>query len=230
MKRLPFLGLLFGLSLLAYCGMLFASEANELRKKALAIKKEAALLAERGNTEEAEHLFREAKRLFVTADQLDSKESYKHADQLRKKLQDLQAMERKLRETKIPEAARAEIRENIIRTQRELDMIQMHAKITVRPEFREHAEKLDVATRRIHHLRVAAQNLKMAEANDLAAELMKRAEAMEREVHEARKRLTAEIQKARGPEPGEDIVRELRAEVERLRAEVRELRQRLERR
>jgi polyhydroxyalkanoate synthesis regulator phasin len=89
---------------------------------------------------------------------------------------------------------------------------------------------LEAATRRIHHLRVAAQNLKMAEAHELAHEIMKKAESMERDVQERKKRLAAEIQKAHGGEHGPDVVRELRAEIERLRAEVKELRQKVEKR
>jgi polyhydroxyalkanoate synthesis regulator phasin len=89
---------------------------------------------------------------------------------------------------------------------------------------------LEVASRRIHHLRVAAQNLKMAEAHDLAHDLMEKAESMERDVQEGKKRLAAEMQKAHGGEHGPDVVRELRAEIERLRAEVKELRQKVEER
>jgi prefoldin subunit 5 len=108
------------------------------------------------------------------------------------------------------------------------------------PELRAHAEKLEAAVRRIHHLKVAAENLKMAEAHDLAHDIMEKAESMEREVHEGKKRLDAEIQNFRlgehwqrrehWPEHVMDIVQALKTEIEHLRAEVKELRQNVEKR
>ncbi len=101
-------------------------------------------------------------------------------------------------------------------------------------ELHAHAENLEAASRRIHHLKVAAENLKMAEVHDLASDLMQKAGAMERDVQEGRKRLDAEIQKRHGkehgPEHAPDIVQELKREIEHLRAEVKELRQKLEQR
>ena len=44
--------------------------------------------------------------------------------------------------------------------------------------------RLEAAARRIHHIRLAAQNLKMAEVHDLAHQLMQKAEAMEREMQD----------------------------------------------
>ena len=70
----------------------------------------------------------------------------------------------------------------------------------------------------------------MAEAHDLAHQLMEKAEAMEHEVQEGKKRLAAKMQKAHGGEHGPDVVRVLKEEIERLRAEVKELRQKVEKR
>ncbi len=76
--------------------------------------------------------------------------------------------------------------------------------------------------------------MKLAEAHDLAHDIMEKAESMEREVHEGRKRLDAEIEniprREHGPENAPDIVQALKKEIEHLRAEVKELRQNLEKR
>ena len=89
---------------------------------------------------------------------------------------------------------------------------------------------LEAASRRILYLRLAAQNLKQAEAHDLALQLMEKAEAMDRDVQEGKKRLAAEMQKVHGGDSGPNILRELKEEIERLRAEVKELRQEVEKR
>jgi len=103
-------------------------------------------------------------------------------------------------------------------------------KVELPPEFRPHAEKLEAAARRIHHIRLAAQNLKMADAHDLAYKLMEKADAMEQELHEGKPRMAAAMQESHHQQgeqlPG--VVRELRAEIERLRAEIRELSQKVE--
>ena len=90
--------------------------------------------------------------------------------------------------------------------------------------------KLDAQVRRIHHLRVAAENLKQAQVHDLAHDLMEKANGIEREVRAARIRLAEETYRLRGP--GQELppapratIRELQTENERLRAELNELRQ-----
>ena len=97
------------------------------------------------------------------------------------------------------------------------------------PEFHERAEQLELADRRIHHMRVAAENLVIAEMHELAREVMERAEGMERELHEAREQLEAEQheERERHEEHGPEMVRELREEIKRLRSEVEELRDEL---
>ncbi len=72
----------------------------------------------------------------------------------------------------------------------------------------------------------------MAEMHDLAHKLMEQAEEMERDVQEAKQRLSAEMHKRqeRHGDHGPDVVRELKEEVQRLRAEVKELSQKVEKR
>jgi len=204
------------------------------------MRKEASVLAGRGNKDQAERLEQEAGELLKAAERMELKAKGqgeqgdrpgidKEMQRLKGQLQELLAKEKKLREAKASEKELSAVREQIAGTERELHAI--HARQgKLPPEFREQAEKLEAASRRIHHLRVAAENLKMAEAYDLARQLMEKSEAMEREVQEGKKRLAAEIQKAHGREHGPDVVRELMEEIERLRAEVKELRQKVEKR
>lgn len=238
MQRTTLSGMIVGL-LLLWGGVLLASEADELREKAKAMRQKASALAEQGNMEQAERLARESGELLEAAERLELKAKGngepgidKEVRHLKERLQDLLAKEKKMREANAPEKELAAVREQIAGTERELHTIHAHhaGHGKLPPEFHAQAEKLETASRRIHHLRVAAENLKMAEAHDLAHQLMEKAEAMEREVQEGKKRLAAEIQKAQGGEHGPNVVRELKQEIERLRAEVKELRQQVERR
>jgi hypothetical protein len=81
-------------------------------------------------------------------------------------------------------------------------------------------------------MRVAAQNLQMAEMHDVAHKIMEQAEAMERDVQNAKRQLEAEMHRGheRHGEHGPDVVHELKQEIERLRAEVKELSQKVEKR
>jgi len=81
-------------------------------------------------------------------------------------------------------------------------------------------------------MRVSAQNLKIAEAHDLAHQLMKKAKAMERDLQVGKQRLAAAMQEVQSHQGEQmpDIVRELRAEIERLQVEVKELSQKGEKR
>jgi hypothetical protein len=231
------------LGLLLLCGgVLVASEADELRERAKAMRKEASILAERGNKEQAERLEREAGELLEAAERVELKvkgredgdrpDIDKEVQRLKERLHDLLAKEKKLREANASERELAAVREQIAGTERELHAIHAHhaGQGQLPPEFRAQVEKLEAATRRIHHLRVAAENLKLAEAHDLAHQLMEKAEAMEREIEEGKKRLAAEMRAVHGGQHGPEVVRELKEEIERLRAEVRELRQKIDQR
>ena len=68
------------LTMLTLAGVLWASEADELREKARAMQREAAELAERGHREEAENLERNAIKMLEEAekrerDRLDQSEA-----------------------------------------------------------------------------------------------------------------------------------------------------------
>lgn len=243
MQRTFLSGMILGFLLFCCGGVLVASEVDELRERAKAMRREASVMAERGNKEQAERLMRESVELMEAAEQLELKDKGPgeqgghpnidtHVRHLTERLQALVATEQKMRDAKAPEKALAEVREQIAGTERELKMIHAHhARLgEIPPEIRAQAEQLEVATRRIHHLRVAAQNLKIAEVHDIAHQLMVQAESMERDVQEAKGRLAAQMQKAHGGGLGPDVVQDLRAEIERLRTEVKELRQKVEKR
>lgn len=230
--------------LLALCGShLSASEADELRERAKSMRAEAAALAEGGNPEKAERLLQEANRLLETAERSQAKaepreevrERHTHEQEvqhLKERLRDLHAREKELRAAEAPEQELAEVREQIAGTEQELrKFLARHERsMSVRQEWGPHAERLAAAQRRVHHLRVAAENLKLAEAHDLAHEIMRRAETMELEIQEAKKRLMADMRQGQEEPHGPGNVRDLRAEIERLRAEVKELRQQAEKR
>jgi len=188
------------------------------------LEKESVKLLEAAERMEQKNKERGEKR-----DRPDIDKEVRH---LKDRLNDLAAKERKMKEAQAPKQELAEVREQISGTERELDMIHLrHAgKAELPPEYRPQAEKLEAVARRIHHIRVAAENLKLAEAHDFAHQLMEKAEVMERELQEGKQRLAAEMQKLQGVKDGPEIGRDLRAENERLRSEIKELRQKVENR
>jgi chromosome segregation ATPase len=244
MQRITLSGMILGLLLLCTGGVLLASEADELRERAQAMRKKASVVAEQGDKELAERLERESVELLQAAERMELQAKGhgerqvrpgidKEVQQLKERLQDLLAKEQKIREVmKDPEAMLSKVHEQISATERELQAIHAHQaeRGEHRPDFQAQAEKLAVASRRIQHLRVAAENLKLAEEHDLAHKLMEQAEAMERDVQKAKQRLAAEMNERHGQqeEHGPEVVRELRAEIERLRAEVKELSRKIE--
>lgn len=216
-----------------------AFQADELREKARAIQKEATAWADRGRVEAAERLMRlvtelleEAERQEVRAREKGPRpEVEREIGRLKERLQDLLARERQLREDDAPEPERAEVREQIAGTERELAALRERIDPgTPGPEFEAQARKIEEAARRIHHIRIAAENLKAAEAHDLAMKLVEKAEVMERDLREAKERLAREMDRRGKPDPRDAEIRELREQNERLRAEIQELRRNLERR
>ena len=147
-------------------------------------------------------------------------------------LNDLLAQQQKLKAAKAQEGELAKLNEQIAGRRRELHAIQsaVAKRVEHSPEFHVQVEKLEATARRIHHIRVAAENLKMADLHDLAVQLIEKAASMEKDVQEAKTRLAADMQNQNGSEnrPGEH--QETRSEIARLRAEVKELREIVERR
>lgn len=235
--------LLLGLFLCCLSSSLLASEADELQERAKGLQKEAAQAAERGEKQQAAELENGVRKLLKKAEELEQKqkrgeepkdrpERKEELRQLHDRLQDLRAKEQKLKEEKAPENERNQVAEQRLNLERELRKISGDSagKPGPNPEIRERAQKLEAIQRRVQHLKVAAQNLKAAEAHDLAHQVMEKAEAMEREAQEGKSRLMAEMQKGNSGKPGPDGSQHLKAEIERLRAEVQELRQHMQKR
>lgn len=200
MQRITLSGMILGLLLSCFGGVVRASQVDELREKAKAMRKEASALAEKGDKEQAEKLEKESMKLLETAERMERK------DKERGEKRDRPDIDKEVRTLK--DRLKAELP----------------------PEYRPQAERLEAVARRIHHIRVAAENLKLAEAHDLAHQLMEKAEVMERELKDGKQRLAAEMQKRQDVKDGPEIVRDLRAENERLRSEIKELRQKVENR
>ncbi len=200
MQRITLSGMILGLLLSCFSGVVRASQGDELREKAKAMRKEASALAEKGDKEQAEKLEKESMKLLEAAERMERK------DKERGEKRDRPDIDKEVRSLK--DRLKAELP----------------------PEYRPQAERLEAVARRIHHIRVAAENLKLAEAHDLAHQLMEKAEVMERELQDGKRRLAAEMQKRQDVHDGPEIVRDLRAENERLRSEIKELRQKVEKR
>jgi hypothetical protein len=217
-----------------------ASEPDELRAEAGAIQEGAASPSERDKAQAAERREREAREPDRDAERREAQarrqgpglEAGREIEHLQGRLQDLMAKQKKLVEAKAPEREQAELRDQIAVTGRELDAVRerLAGGRQPRPEFEAQARKIEEAARRIHHIRVAAENLEAAGLHDLAVKLTEQAGKMEREVGEAKERLAGELDRPGGPDPRGAEVRELRRQNERLQAEIRELRQILEKR
>ncbi len=225
--------------LLGGSGTLRASEADELRNRAKAIREAAAMLAERGQADVAERLEREARELSREADRREDgarrdiprRDLERQIGRLKGRLQNLQAKKQTALDVRVSDHVLAEFREQIEETERELHALQerLDGGGEPRREFEAHDRKIEEAARRVHHIRVAAENLKAAGIHDLAMKLTEKAEILEREVREARERLAREVHHPERPDLQDAEIRELRRQNDRLHAEIRELRRERER-
>ncbi len=170
---------ILALVLLSSCGALFASDVAELRERAKAMRLKAAHLFEQGNKDQASEIEKESTKLLEMAERLEATSTerrekeggfgiYKETLQLNDRLHHLLNKERIMREERAPEQELMKVRGEIADIERALKNIQaQHAERGEhRPEFRAQIEKLERAGQRLHHLRVAAEHLKLAEEHD----------------------------------------------------------------
>jgi hypothetical protein len=245
MNATTFSKVILGLVLFINGGALFASDVDELRERAKAMRTKAALLAEQGNKDQAQQIEKESTKLMEMAERLESKSNGKPEKQvgfgidkerlnLKDRLQDLLNKERIMRDERAPESEMMKVRGEIADIVLALNKIQaQHAERGEhRPEFRAQIEKLERVGKRLHHLRVAVEQLKLAEEHDLAHKLMEKAADVERDVHAAKLRLAAEMHADSEHHEADrpDLVVKLKEENERLRAELRELKQNADKR
>jgi hypothetical protein len=100
----------------------------------------------------------------------------------------------------------------------------------------EQVEKLERTAKRLQHLRVAAENLKMAEMHDMAHEVTRKADDIENDLGNAKEAFARSMQNQRQPgfnppgpnAPGAPMARFME-ENEQLKREMRELREMVER-
>lgn len=217
-----------------------AQADEEAERRAKALKEEAEQLREKGHVEEAEKLAREAemalKKGARKAHSEGAEAHHREMRQLKERLHELRSRERKIAESDGPKEELAEIREQAERVQRELEFMARPHHPEVPPQFREQAEKLELAGRRLQHLRVAAENLKAAEMHDMAHAVMEKAGHLEKEIHAQKEELAHAIRDHHKGEPGhppEHVAHEemhhLRQEVEALRRELKDAHQALDR-
>ena len=232
-----------GMMLLVYGQILIAQEADELLERARAIRKKAAVTAEQAKDASAKML-EAAERLEYQAkgggEPGERSRIEMKARQLKERLQDLISKSRQLREANAPDQQLADVQAEISEIEQNLRAI--HEKHSdkanhreyqgIHGEFRQQAEKLEAASRRIHHIRVAAENLKQAELHDVAHQLMETAENIEQDVKRAKQRLAKEMHNANAQprEHGADSMQELRNENERLKQMIKELSRKIENR
>ena len=245
MNVTAFSKVIFGLLLFISGGALLASDADELRKRAKAMRTKASHLAEQGDKDQAHEIEKESQKLLEMAERLEAKSNGrpkkqvgfgidKERLQIKDRLQDLLTKERIMRAERAPESELMKVRGEIADLERALNKSQAeHAERSEhRPEFRAQIEKLERVGQRLHHLRVAAEHLKFAEEHDLVHKLMEKAADIEQDLHEAKLRLAAEMHADSEHHEADrpDLVAKLKEENERLRAELRELKQNADKR
>ena len=214
---------------------LMASESDELREKARHLEREAAELERLGRAEEAGELHRKAPELRERAEhEADEHEraSEREIDKLTRHLDELLDKQRRMREADAPRRDMEQINERIGDVERQLD--RLHAEARERHHARHHERPrlesprdLEEIVRRIEHFRIAAQHLREAGAQDLANELLEKAEVHEREVREAHERMREEAEQRHHRREEERREEGARAEVGDLRREVDGLRKQL---
>lgn len=227
----------------------WSSEADELRAKAKAVQKEADQAAKEGRGEEAEKLSRHVKELLQAAQQHEPKsaKASNREDELHQQLKGLAEKEQHAEKTKNKEA-HVELQKHRAAIERELAELREH---TERKNGPKHIGKhppgaVEETGLRIKHIRVAVENLNAAGLHDIAEQLAHKADAMEREYHQAheqsakqqpspkktqyvdvdRKHSEPERKHAPAAAPNDD----LRNELQRLRAELNELREEIKKR
>ena len=206
--------------LLGGATVLRASQQDELRDKAKAFQKAAAALAEIGRTQAAEQLELEAQAIIREAERQEGQvrresprpDIERELGHLKERLQDLRLKQKKQVEAKASEQDQAVVREQISATERELNAFKQRLAggHQPHPEFEAQARKIEEAARRIHHMRIAAENLKAAGIHDVAVKLTEQADKMEREVREAKERIARETDRSGSPDPRDAEIRELR--------------------
>ena len=168
--------LFLSITLLTLAGVLWASEADELREKARAMQREAAEIAEQGHREEAENLERNVIKMLEEAERLErNRPDQRDAEirELERHLEGLRREEREFKETGNKEGL-ADVRREAERAERELR--ELHERNRLADPHEEIAQRLE-------HMRAAVDHLNHAGLPDIAKHVAERAaEATEKEL------------------------------------------------
>ena len=241
MKIFNLVAVVLGASLWLANPALFASEVDELREQVEILRKQLGAMEERARHDSVKSVDH-ADRFEGMPNQFPGQGGGRprgwepNVRQLKQRQQDLERKVAAMREANASEQDLEIVRDQQAAIEKEIDQaLRAHRGGPGGPgggvgRGGPVGVKLDAQVRRIHHLRVAAENLKQAEVHDLAHDLMEKVNAMEREVRAARSRLAEETPRLRRPGPEippapREALRALQTENERLRAELNELRQ-----
>ncbi|MDG1895821.1 MAG: hypothetical protein P8J37_13020 [Fuerstiella sp.] len=204
-------------AVLGFTVFVWASEADELRAKAEAMRREAAELTEQGHREEAENLERRAMAMLKEAERhARHRPEPREAEvmELKRLLERLHQEEENLRREDGSDERIADVRREAEHVERELQ------ELSNRPH-REHGEGHGELGERLEHTHMAIEHLKQAGLHDIAEHVAQRAEAMERELHQHRPHHDGDVMHAVMQQ-----LEELRHEIGKLRDEVNGLRDR----
>ncbi len=244
MQRTTRSGMILGLLVFCCGGVLFASEVDELRERAKAIRKKASISAEQGKPDQAERLERESAELLEAAERMELKAKglVKRATvpaSTRKCIPSKSGCKtsvpksKKMREANAPEQEVAEVREQIAGTERELQQI--------------HARHPDIVNSLLNSC--PSRETRSRRSSDSPSPCSRRESQDGRDARPrpqadgagggngarrsgSQAAFVGEMHKRqeRHGDHGPDVVRELKEEVQRLRAEVKELSQKVEKR
>jgi hypothetical protein len=218
-----------------------AQDSDELRERAKALQKEAAELAERGQDDRATEWKKKAEELLHQAEKesISKNEKPRNNDDILKLATKLRSLRQKYDKLQSEGASENEVQtveKELKATDEKLSALKKEGRGNQAPppEMKLQIEKIERASKQVKHIRQAAEHLKRAEIHDMAEKFMARADEMEREIRNAKERMGAVETEKREKEmygketPAmQDIVRELRAEIEGLRDEVKALKAQL---
>ena len=236
--------------LLSATGSVIASEADEYRKKAEAIKREAVELAEQGRMEEAKKLGHEAEILFKKAKYFEQNQKdprWLEIEEIKKHMHRLAMEEKELSKRDDAKPRIKEIRAESEKLERVIHEMMADMKAEKNPKGKvQHDKEMhhekeamhrdhDEPMHRLENMRIAVDHLHQAGLHDIAEHVAERAEATEREIHERRmheERMREEQARREHGEHGEPVhemmrhIEELRHEIGRLHEELNRLRER----
>lgn len=207
----PWISFGFGLSVLLVTGAVCmvqvsvrADEADELRSRAKMMLQKSAHAVENGQKEEAAELERGGRKLLKAAEELEQENARRGEQEKPGK----KGLKKDGGKTALEPTSK-----------RKLDP---HER---KPSHGEHLELAEVAER-LNHARMAVDHLQAAGLADLAKATADRASEMENHLRLAKEKLHRDVRE-KGPDPRDEALQDLRAQMREIREELQLLRQKL---